>query len=234
MREGTPATIATQIAGAEIGQLDGMVRRIWDLHCRGELTDDEAECLDTAARKARGDGPRAGRPLAAAMTRAHRKPLRRVPPDRAAAIRHRRELGGCGAFPRQVAGAFPTAQQAALTIIAHEVRRTGVCQLHVQEIADRAKVARRTVQNAVREAQRLGLVTVHARRLSPTKNLPNVIRIISAMWRTWLKLGGGAVPRWGANAANCRPQIPVKEKERGCRGQQGAKLRPSLQHRGAG
>src|SRR4051794_18664043 len=48
------------------------------------------------------------------------------------------------------------------------------------------------VQNAVREAARLGLVTVEERRREGRRNLPNVIRIVSKEWTTWLARGGRA------------------------------------------
>ena len=119
------------------------------------------------------------------------------------------ELGGCGAFPRSIAGLFPTAQQAVLTIVAHEVRAKGDCRQHIQEIADRAQVSRSTVQNAIGQARVLGLITVHARRLSPVKNLANVVGIVSTEWRCWLKLDAGTVSRCGSSARNSRPQIQV-------------------------
>jgi hypothetical protein len=191
------SSIAFEIGEARFGQVDDIMRRIWDYHSRALLSDDDASRLDAAARTARGDVVRNGRSLAAALPKAHRRPRHRVSPERARAIQHRRELGGCGAFPRKIAGGFPTAQQAVLTIIAHEVRAKGDCRLHVKEIEDRAKVCRRTVQNTIREAQRLGLVTVQARRLSRTKSMPNIIRIVSPEWRAWLKLDAGTARYFG-------------------------------------
>src|SRR4051794_16193524 len=44
--------------------------------------------------------------------------------------------------------------------------------------------------NAIREAARLGLLTVQERRREGRRNLPNVIRIVSKAWTSWLARGG--------------------------------------------
>src|SRR4051794_33770168 len=46
------------------------------------------------------------------------------------------------------------------------------------------------VQNAIREAARLGLLSIEERRRDGRRNLPNVIRIISKEWMSWLSKGG--------------------------------------------
>src|SRR4029079_16005256 len=53
------------------------------------------------------------------------------------------------------------------------------------------------LKNALRAARVLTLLTVEERRLTAFRNAPNVVRIVSAEWRTWLRLGGGgkSVPR---------------------------------------
>src|SRR3982750_3573426 len=48
------------------------------------------------------------------------------------------------------------------------------------------------VQNAIREAARLGHLTVEERRREGRRNLPNVVRIISKEWTGWLAGGGRA------------------------------------------
>ena len=42
------------------------------------------------------------------------------------------------------------------------------------------------MQNAIREAARLGLLTTEERRREGRRNLPNVIRIVSKEWSSWL------------------------------------------------
>ncbi len=46
------------------------------------------------------------------------------------------------------------------------------------------------VKNAIREAARLGLLTVQERRREGRRNLPNIVRIVSKEWTSWLARGG--------------------------------------------
>ena len=46
------------------------------------------------------------------------------------------------------------------------------------------------VKNAIREAARLGLLTVQERRREGRRNLPNVVRIVAKEWTSWLARGG--------------------------------------------
>ena len=77
-----------------------------------------------------------------------------------------------------------------LRIVGDEVRQHGHCDRCVNEIAARAGVCRRMVQNAIREAARLGLLTIEERRREGRRNLPNVVRIVSREWTGWLTRGG--------------------------------------------
>src|SRR3954463_6593213 len=75
--------------------------------------------------------------------------------------------------------------------------------------APRSYPTRRMVQTALREAARLGLLTIEERRRESRRNLPNVIRIVSKEWMTWLARGG-------------RPSYPRAEPLIGCK-----KMRPT-------
>jgi hypothetical protein len=57
-------------------------------------------------------------------------------------------------------------------------------------IAARAGTCRTVVKNALREARRLGLVTITERRRRGQRSLTNVIHIISREWRDWIAKGG--------------------------------------------
>ena len=63
------------------------------------------------------------------------------------------------------------------------------CFCTVAEIAARAGTSRTKVQDAIRQAARLGLLTVQERRREGQKNLPNVIRVVSREWLQWLRIG---------------------------------------------
>ena len=51
-----------------------------------------------------------------------------------------------------------------------------------------AGVCRKTVKNALKEAQRHGLLGIEERRLSAWRNAPNVVTITSREWGAWLRM----------------------------------------------
>jgi hypothetical protein len=53
-----------------------------------------------------------------------------------------------------------------------------------------ADIAQLLFGRTLREAARLGLLTIEERRREGRRNLPNVIRIIAKEWTTWLSRGG--------------------------------------------
>src|SRR3712207_2335810 len=93
-------------------------------------------------------------------------------------------------MPPALACKFTVSELAVLRIVGDEVRQHGHCARCVDEIAARAGVCRRMVQTAIREAARLGLLTVEERRHEGRRNLPNVVRIVSKQWTMWLARGG--------------------------------------------
>src|SRR4051794_2740349 len=111
-------------------------------------------------------------------------------PQRPVAIARRRHLAASGPMPPGLAYKFTVSELAVLRIIGDEVRQHGQCARCVDEIAARAGVCRSMVKNAIREAARLGLLTVEERRRKGRRNLPNVIRITSKEWTIWLARGG--------------------------------------------
>ena len=109
--------------------------------------------------------------------------------DRARSQERRRRLAYSGPMPARLAAYFTPGELAALRVIADEVRDHGKCDLPLGEIAARAGVGRTTVQNAIRVATRLGLVSVQERRQPGARSLSNIIRIVSAEWRSWIERG---------------------------------------------
>ena len=107
--------------------------------------------------------------------------------DRARSRERRRRLAYSGPLPAQLAAAFSPAEVAVLRIIADEHRDRGGCARSIDEIAARAGVCRRTVQNALRHAERLGLVTITERRRAGNRNLSNIVRVISRAWIAWIE-----------------------------------------------
>src|SRR3954469_15834429 len=185
--------MAAAIDGARtLTRLDHLSRSIWQGLAAGAVVDDDAQTLAERlhARRSvlRGDlkpvGIPPGRPSIFPPRRLQRAPKRPV------AIARRRHLAASGPMPPALACKFTVSELAVLRIIGDEVRQHGQCARCVDELAARAGVCRSMVKNAIREAARLGLLTVQERRREGRRNLPNVVRITSKEWTIWLARGG--------------------------------------------
>jgi hypothetical protein len=65
------------------------------------------------------------------------------------------------------------------------------------------------VQNAIREAARLGLLTVEERRREGRRNLPNMVRIVSKEWTSWLARGGRSSHSQAEPLIGCKKMRPT-------------------------
>jgi hypothetical protein len=110
---------------------------------------------------------------------------------RAAAIERRRRLASSGPLPPSIACRFTVGELAVLRIVGDEVAERGACDRTLGEVAARAGVCRALAQQAIRKAAREELLTIEERPQPGRKSLPNVVRIISREWRTWLQRGPG-------------------------------------------
>src|SRR5215213_5291917 len=187
--------IAAAIDGARtLTRLDHLSRSIWQGLAAGAVADDDAQALAERlhARKSliRGDLKPVGIPIGRPSIFPPRRPQRT--PQRPVAIARRRHLAASGPMPPALACKFTVSELAVLRIIGDEVRQHGHCDRCVDELAARAGVCRSMVKNAIREAARLGLLTIEERRREGRRNLPNVIWIISKEWTSWLVRGGRA------------------------------------------
>src|SRR3954454_2366363 len=187
--EGERMSFCDQMAAAIDGartltRLDHLSRSIWQSLAAGAVADDDAQALAERlhARRSllRGEiklvGIPVGRPSLFPPRRLQRAPKRPV------AIARRRHLAASGPMPPALACKFTVSELAVLRIVGDEVRQHGHCNRCVDEIAARAGVCRSMVKNAIREAARLGLLTVQERRREGRRNLPNVVRIVSKEW----------------------------------------------------
>jgi hypothetical protein len=95
-------------------------------------------------------------------------------------------------MPPSLACKFTVGELAALRIVSDEVREKGHCDRTLAEIAARAGVCRSIAKNAIRAAAAMGLLTIQERRREGQKNLPNLVRVVSREWQTWIKRGGQA------------------------------------------
>jgi DNA-binding MarR family transcriptional regulator len=162
------------VTATERTNLDALFQAVTQEWSQGRLSDEEGEELFALIEKSR-------RSIFPPRRRRQRKPLA------ATTLAHRRQLAACGPLPSHLAALFTTAELAVLAIIT--INR-GFFDRTIAELADRAKVGHSTVQKALRQAERLGLLTIEERRVTGRKNLPNVIRVVSPEWLTWISRGG--------------------------------------------
>jgi hypothetical protein len=173
-------------------QMDNLGRALWHLYSKGDLADDEAQFLSGAIEKRRPNRRSLPiKPIGTLNSRISRFVPRQRPrsPDRKASRERRRTLGSSSSMPPALRALFPEGQRSVLAIVAGEVKHHGTCDLPYDKIAALAGVCRTTVQNAMHEARRLGLINVLERPLPGRKNLTNVIRLVSHEWLVWLKRG---------------------------------------------
>src|SRR5919112_1791846 len=185
--------MAAAIDGARtLTRLDHRSRSIWQGLAAGAVGDDDAQALAERLHARRGVLRSEIKPVGLPPGRPSIFPPRRPQraPQRPVAIARRRHLAASGPMPPALACKFTVSELAVLRIVGDEVRQHGQCDRCVDEIAARAGVCRRMVQNASREAARLGLLTVEERRREGRCNLPNMVRIISKEWTMWLARGG--------------------------------------------
>src|SRR4051794_37031978 len=192
-------------------RLDHLSRSIWQGLAAGAVGDDDAQALAERlhARRGilRGEIKPVGIPVGRPSIFPPRRPQRT--PQRPVAIARRRHLAASGPMPPSLACKFTVSELAVLRIIGDEVRQHGQCARCIDEIAARAGVCRRMVQNAIREAARLGLLTIEERRREGRRNLPNVVRIISKEWTTWLARGGRSTRPSAAPLIGCKNLRPT-------------------------
>src|SRR4051794_18661045 len=184
--------MAAAIDGARtLTRLDHLSRSIWQALAAGAVGDDDAQSLAERLHSRRSLIRGDLKPVGIPAGRASLFPPRRLQkaPKRPVAIARRRHLTASGPMPPSLACRFTVGELAVLRIVGDEVRQHGHCGRCVDEIAARTGVCRSLVKNALREAARLGLLTVEERRRAGRRNLPNVIRIVSREWRAWLARG---------------------------------------------
>ncbi|WP_412759948.1 helix-turn-helix domain-containing protein [Methylobacterium litchii] len=210
--------IRRQAEAAPRAALPAIASAMWKAFGEGHLSETEAEALSAlieARRLSRaahsgGQSPNPTGTPAACVTDA---PLDRQNRPRTgtgsrprtdASLERRRRWAASGRLPPALAARFTVAEQAVLSLVAAETAREGDCRLSVPHLAAVTGVAERTVQNTIREARKLGLLTVEERRVTGYRNDTNVLRIVSPEWTAWLRLARKGVPKIGKAHGNRR------------------------------
>src|SRR5829696_1156829 len=170
---------------------------LWKAYAAGQVSEAQASELS--------DLIEARRALPAPTKPAQRRVGSR--PRSGASMERRRRWAASGCLPPAIAARFTLAETAVLAVISAEVVRHGRCTLVLDHIAALAGVCRKTVKNALREAQRHGLLGIEERRLSAWRNAPNVVTITSREWSSWLKMR-----RRGEGVNRCPPRIQKNNK----------------------
>ncbi len=142
-----------------------------------------------------------------------------APARRAGALLQRRRLAKDCVMPTSLVQNFTTGKLAVLAVIAYAVIDRGYSDLSLSEIAVRAGVGCTTARYAIREAVRLGLLSVQENRHNETWSRPNTIRIICRRWLRWLAGHLRSKTRDTSEAAKVTPNplrnvIPTTETKR--------------------
>jgi len=224
--------MAVAIDGARtLTRLDQLSRSIWQGLAAGAVGDDDAQALAERLHARRSIVRGEIKPVGISPGRPSLFPPRRLQraPKRPIAIARRRHLAASGPMPPALACKFTVSELAVLRIIGDEVRQHGQCDRCVDELAARAGVCRRMVQNAIREAARLGLLTIEERRREGRRNLPNVVRIVSKEWTSWLARGGRSSQPSAEPLRGCKKLHPT---DRSYKNQRSRTAEPSFAARG--
>jgi hypothetical protein len=205
--------IRRQAEAAPRAALPAVTAALWRAFGEGKVTEAEAETLSVliAARREthvtsrRTDPGQIPNPSAISETHVGIGTAAVAAPRRAmgsrprtdASMERRRRWAASGRLPPAVAARFTLAEQAVLALVAAETARRKDCRLSIENMAAVAGVCRSTVKNAIREAARLGLLTVEERQVTGWRNDTNVLRIVSREWLAWLRLTRRTLPPGG-------------------------------------
>ena len=198
--------IRRQAEAATRAALPAVTALLWRAYGEGKVTEAETEALSVLIENQRLSGsrpgpgqspnklatvtPRAAHSIENGSNRAERPRRPGVGSQSCtdASMERRRRWAASGRLPPGLAARFTLAEQAVLALVAAEVAKRGDCRLAIENLAGLTGVSRSTVKNAIREARRLGLVSVEERQLTGFRNDTNVVRVVSREWQAWLRL----------------------------------------------
>ena len=188
-----PNLLARLLAAGTHQQVDECAKAAWVLNGEGLIADEEMEYLAPIIehrRRSIGGGMRAARTKGCARHCRPAIPLQK----RAACWLRRRGLAKDCIIPTCLAQAFTVSKLAVLSVIARAVMDRGQSTMSLPEIAARAGVGCTTARYAIRDAARMGLISVSENRVNGFWNRPNTIKIVCGRWRRWLKARAGYSP----------------------------------------
>jgi hypothetical protein len=186
------SAIYADISGiTNVLDLDYLYRDASALYCAGEITESEYESVCKRIEDARARSRRAKHAnINIDSSRATPRRIRARSPDYEKSRMRRRAIASRNMMPDKLSCRFTEGERAALNVVALSCQADifGVCAKSIDEIGALAGVCRTTVQNAIHEARRLGIIKVTHRPQRGAKSLTNMIEIISKEWKSWLSL----------------------------------------------
>ena len=179
--------IRRQAEDAPRTALPAVTAALWRAFGEGHVSEVEAEAL-SALIEARQVSSAPGQVLSGPDRQNSPRTSVGSRPRSDASLERRRRWAASGRLPPALAARFTLAEHAVLACVAAETARRGDCRLAIEHMAAVAGVSRSTVKSALREARKLGLLTVEERKVRSWRNDTNVVRIVSPEWQAWLRL----------------------------------------------
>lgn len=188
-----PNLLARLLAARSLFQVDDCARSAWILNGEGLIADEEMAYLAPVIEHQRKSiqietccRPHPVSCHGRTSQRSHRRPP--IPKDRKeASWLRRRGLAKDCIIPTCIAKMFTVSKLAVLAVIVRAVIERGFSRMSLPEIAARAGVGCTTARYALRDAVRMGLVTITENRLNKRWHRPNTIRIACRRWLAWLR-----------------------------------------------
>lgn len=190
---GAADVLRYEIETAPRPSLPGVGQRLWQAVAAGQITDGDAEHLDSLLR-ARVGAPGGSRTAAVAIGACRSlfpAKRRQRAPERIVLIERRRASAAAGWLPPALAARFTVSEQSVLAVVVREIVTRGACELAIDAVAALAGVSRRMVQQALRLAHDTGLLLVEERRRHGDRNRTNRITMLSRELAAWAQRRGG-------------------------------------------
>lgn len=181
-----PNLLARLLAAGTHQQVDECAKAAWVLNGEGLIADAEMEYLAPVIEHQRKSI--SARICVGRKTRYARHDRPAIPlQTRASAWLRRRALAKDCIIPTCLARTFTVSKLAVLSVIVRAVMDRGQSNMSLPEIAARAGVGCTTARYAIRDAARMGLISVSENRINGFWNRPNTLRIVCPRWLRWLK-----------------------------------------------
>lgn len=188
-----PNLLARLLAARSLLEVDDCARAAWILNGEGLIADEEmaylAPLIEHQRKSIQTETCCRPYPVSChgrANQHCHRRPP--IPQDRKeASWLRRRGLAKDCIIPTCIARMFTLSKLAVLAVIVRAVIERGSSRMSLPEIAARAGVGCTTARYALRDAARMGLITITENRLNKRWHRPNTIRIACQRWLAWLR-----------------------------------------------